>query len=111
MSLIQRYTGGKQFRLEMQQFTKIVVFVLKFDVCMVSWPHPDIPDLGYVGVDLFLEDLTSLCDVVLDIFKDLEAFKVLLVFEHDHLDLLTRVLQPEVFCHAVESAHVEVVLG
>lgn len=57
-------------------------------------PHPNELHLCNVGIELLLKNLTCLLNITLDIVQHLQAFQILLVLEHNHLDLLAGVCLP-----------------
>ena len=80
----------------MQQLSEVVVSIWKVERGMELRARPDIPYLANVGIYLFLKGLAGLLDKAIKVINKLGALLIFHVPEHDHFQLLARVMRPDV---------------
>ncbi len=60
-----------------------------------------------IGVESFFENLSISVGIFMDIFNVFEAFMIFLVFEHGELELLKRVMCPQVCVDLMEGRGIQ----
>lgn len=84
-----------------------MIFVVEFNICEVGRPHPHIPHLCYIRIDLLFKDLPRFRGEYFHIFNYFGSFNVLSIPEHNNLNLLARIIRPNILGHSIDRAHIE----